>query len=98
MTMNAQDLTHTLSYLHSEINRIETMAGTLSAIERDHYNKLANFDHRELVDIAVEEQNAARQLGTIKQMCLSMAEKIQGMKNAIERGELEESIDHDKIH
>lgn len=85
---NFQDLKNTLSYLHSEINRIETMAGTLSTIEREHYNKLTNFDHNELVDIAVEEQNAARQLGTMKHMCLAMAEKIEGIKNAIDRGEV----------
>jgi len=83
-----QDLKRTLSYIHSELNRVETMAGTLSSIERDHYYKLANFDHREILDIAVEEQNAARQLGTMKHMCLAMAEKIEEIKNAIDRGEL----------
>ncbi|WP_028610023.1 hypothetical protein [Paenibacillus harenae] len=92
------DLKNTLSYIHSELNRVETMAGTLSAIERDHYNKLTNFDHRELVDIAVEEQNAARQLGTMKHMCLAMAEKIEGIKNAIDRGELGESAQHAETH
>ncbi|MFD1707713.1 hypothetical protein ACFSCZ_13380 [Siminovitchia sediminis] len=87
---NYQDLKNTLAYLHSEINRIETMAGTLSTVEREHFKKLTNFDHKELMDIAVEEQNAARQLGTMKHMCLSMAEKIEGIQNAIERGELGE--------
>lgn len=95
---NYQELKRTLSYLHSEINRIETMAGTLSTIEREHYNRLTNFDHRELMDIAIEEQNAARQLGTMKQMCLSMAEKIEGIKNTIDRGELGENVKSDKIH
>ncbi|MXQ52764.1 hypothetical protein [Shimazuella alba] len=95
---NYQDLKHTLSYLHSEINRIETMAGTLSTIEREHYNKLTSFDHREIMDIAVEEQNAARQLGTMKQMCLAMAEKIEGIKNAIDRGEIGESAKRAEIH
>ena|GEM_PF-598376 len=88
---NFQDLKNTLSYLHSELNRLETMAGTLSTIELDHYVKLTNFHHSELVDIAVEEQNASRQLGTMKHMCLAMAQKVEGLKNAIERGELGES-------
>ncbi|MDN4592357.1 hypothetical protein [Polycladomyces subterraneus] len=95
---NVQDLKHTLSYIHSELNRIETMAGTLSSIERDHFNKLTKFDHRELVDIAVEEQHAARQLGTIKHICLSMAQKIEDIRNTIERGEPGERTHHDKIH
>ncbi|MGA9172663.1 MAG: hypothetical protein WBZ33_01610 [Thermoactinomyces sp.] len=95
---NVQDLKHTLSYIHSELNRIETMAGTLSTIEREHYNKLTKFDHRELVDIAVEEQNAARQLETMRHMCLAIAQKFEGIKNAIARGELGESAHHDKIH
>jgi myo-inositol catabolism protein IolC len=95
---NVQNLKHTLSYIHSELNRIETMAGTLSSIERDHFNKLTKFDHRELVDIAVEEQHAARQLGTIKQICLSMAQKIEEIQNTIERSEPGERTHHDKIH
>ncbi len=86
--MEVQDLKNTLSYIHSELNRIETITGTLSTVEREHYNKLTNFDHSELVEIAVEEQNAARQLGTVKQMCLAMAQKIEGIKNAVDRGEL----------
>lgn len=85
---NMQDLKHTLAYLHAELGRLETMAGTLSTIEQEHYNKLTNFDHTGIVDIAVEEQSAARQLGAMKQMCLSMAQKVESMKNAIERGEL----------
>lgn len=93
-----QDLKRTLSYIHSELNRVETMAGTLSSIERDHYNRLANFDHREILDIAVEEQIAARQLGTMKHMCLAMAEKIEEIKNAIDRGELVEGTHRDEAH
>ena len=95
--MDYQEIKHTLNYLHSEMNRIETMSGTLSSIERDHYNKLTNFDHRELADIAVEEQNAAKQLDTIKQMCLAMAQKIEDMKNAID-GELKGNSEHAKAH
>ncbi|UFJ38961.1 hypothetical protein LOK74_12790 [Brevibacillus humidisoli] len=96
--MDYQDLKHTLSYLHAEVNRMETMAGTLSAIERDHYNKLTNFEQRELVDIAVEEQSAARQLGTMKQMCLAMAQKIEELKNAVDRGQLGENTEHAETH
>ncbi|SEN13778.1 hypothetical protein [Lihuaxuella thermophila] len=95
---NVQDLKQTLSYIHSELNRIETMAGTLSTIEREHFNKLTNFDHRELVDIAVEEQNAARQLGTIKQMCLAMAQQVESIKNALERGEWGGRSKRDETH
>ncbi|GIM46661.1 hypothetical protein DNHGIG_22100 [Collibacillus ludicampi] len=95
---NDQDLKHTLSYIHSELNRIETMAGTLSSIERDHFNKLTKFDHRELVDLAVEEQNAARQLETMKHMCLAMAQKIEGIKNAMDLGKTEESAHRAEAH
>ncbi|MFD1953013.1 hypothetical protein ACFSL6_02180 [Paenibacillus thailandensis] len=91
---NVQELKNTLSYLHSELNRLETMAGTLATVERDHYQKLTNFDNRELVDIAVEEQNASRQLGTMKHMCLAMAEKVEGIKQSIERGGLAGSDGH----
>ncbi|MBA4542620.1 hypothetical protein I8U17_06180 [Thermoactinomyces sp. CICC 10521] len=93
-----QDLKHTLSYLHSELNRIETMAGTLATIEQEHYGKLTNYDHRELVDIAVEEQHAARQLGTIRQMCLAMAQKVESLKNGIDRVGPKEHTDHAEIH
>jgi myo-inositol catabolism protein IolC len=95
---NYQDLKDTLTYIHSELNRIETMAGTLSTIEREHYTKLTNYDHRELVDIAVEEQSAARQLGTMKQMCLAMAQQIEGIRHSIDRGELGESAQHVETH
>ncbi|KLH99970.1 hypothetical protein AA984_07545 [Brevibacillus formosus] len=95
---NLEDLKHTLSYIHSELLRIETMAGTLSTIERDHYNRLTNFDQRELIDIAVEEQNASRQLGTMKQMCLSMAQKIEGLQTAIMSNEPGESARRVETH
>lgn len=93
-----QDFKNTLSYLRSELNRIETMAGTLSTIENEHFHRLTNFDHRELVDLAVEEKNAARQLGTIKQMCLTMAEKIEEIKNAVDRDEVGGSGRRAEIH
>jgi diadenosine tetraphosphate (Ap4A) HIT family hydrolase len=64
------------------------MAGTLSTVERDHFTALTNFDNSTLQDLAVEEQNAARQLGTIKHICLSLAQKVDGINQAIQRGEL----------
>lgn len=81
------DLKQSLDYLHSEINRIETMAGTLSTIEREHFTRLSNIDNNEIMDIAVEEQSASRQLGAIKQMCLAMAQKIDGIRDAVDQGE-----------
>lgn len=95
---NVEELKNVLSYIHSELNRIETMAGTLAVIEQDHYKKLTNFDHSKLVDIAVEEQNAARQLGTVKQMCLSMTQKIEELQNTLGHGELKESARRAEIH
>lgn len=93
-----QDLKHTLSYIHSELNRIETMAGTLASIEREHFKKLSNFDHRELTDIAIEEQNAARQLGSIKMMCLALAQNVDGIRNSIEKGTFGERTIHVETH
>ncbi|KJS82574.1 MAG: hypothetical protein JM58_14545 [Peptococcaceae bacterium BICA1-8] len=81
--MDQKELLNTLSYLSSEISRIETMAGTLSSIEKEHYNKLAGFDHNELRDVAVEEHSASRQLGTIKQMCVSMNQKITNLEESL---------------
>ena len=96
---NLKDLDNTLTYIHSELNRMETMAGTLATVENEHYKKLTNFDHRELTDIAVEEQSAARQLGTMKQMCLTMAQKVDELKTAIQRGEInKESADRAETH
>ncbi|MFC4546998.1 hypothetical protein ACFO25_11690 [Paenactinomyces guangxiensis] len=96
--MELKDLKHAVSYIHSEINRMETMAGTLSSIERDHYNKLTRFDHSELMDVAVEEQNAAKQLGAMKQMCLSISQKLEGIQQAIERGEFGGAENRDQTH
>lgn len=95
--MKFEDLQHTLSYIQSELYRVEAMAGTLAMIERDHYNKLTDFDHRVLVDVAVEEQNASRQLGTMKHICLSLAQKVDGISQAIQRGELNGS-DVNEVH
>ncbi|TCS93431.1 hypothetical protein [Hazenella coriacea] len=83
--MEIKDLKHTISTIQSELNQIETMAGTLSTIEREHYNLLTRFDHSELVDIAVEEQSGSRQLGTMKQLCLSISQKLEGIHQAIDQ-------------
>lgn len=74
--MELKELSNTLSYLHSELNKIETIVGTLAVTEHEHYRKLTGYDHREISDIAVEEQNASRQLGAVKQMCNSMAQRL----------------------
>ncbi|OYD07798.1 hypothetical protein [Paludifilum halophilum] len=91
--MESQSLKNTLSYLHSELLRIETMAGTLSSLERDHYRKLTQFDHDKLMDIAVEEQSAARQLGTIKEMCLSLAQEVKRIQNDTTDSRVEEDTE-----
>lgn len=93
--MSLRDLKHSLDYLHSEINCIETMAGTLSTTEREHFNRLSKVDNREIMDIATEEQSSSRQLGAMQQMCLAMAQKIDGIKNAIDQVEPSGSIEHD---
>lgn len=87
--MNHTDLKNTCSYLASELNRIQTVAGTLSMIEHDHYTKLTRVDNRDLLDIAVEEQSASRQLGMVKQVCVELAQRVEELQNAIERGELQ---------
>lgn len=96
--VNKQELKRTLSYIHAELNRMETIAGTLATVEQEHFNRLTQFDHRELSDIAIEEKNAARQLGTMKHMCLSMVQKIEEIKNTMEPSHSEERIDHVEVH
>jgi len=96
--INLQELKNTLTYLQSELYRIETMAGTLSAVERDHFQKLSSYDHSELADIAVEEQSASRQLGTMRQMCLAMAQRVEGLKKEIEHDGEEESAELAETH
>lgn len=79
--MNEQ-LEQTLSYLSSEINRIQTIAGTLSTVETEHYQDLTNLgDDEKIQQLALEEQNASRQLSEIKSICLALSEKIEQLKN-----------------
>ena len=67
------------TYIESELNRIQTIAGTLASIERQHYQDLINMGDDKLNQLAVEEQNAARQLGEVKQICLTLAQQIREM-------------------
>jgi hypothetical protein len=77
------ELEHTLWYLHSELNRLQTIAGTLSGVEMQHYNELTGMGDDRLNQIAVEEQTAARQLGEVKQICLALAQKVDQLKNEL---------------
>lgn len=81
---NTRELMDNLSSFHSDLNRIQTMAGTLSQIERDHFNDLSKYEDERLTGIAVAEQNSARQLGEIKQLCIAMAQKIQEIQGGLE--------------
>ncbi len=78
---NNQDLNATLSYIHSEINRVQTIAGTLSTIENRHFQDLLDQGDDKLNQIAVEEQSAARQLGEVKQICIAIAQKLDELQN-----------------
>lgn len=74
--MSTEELKQTCSYIASELQRVETVAGTLSTIEREHHLRLNRFDHKDLREMAVEEQSASRQLGMIRQICLELAQKV----------------------
>jgi hypothetical protein len=89
LRQDTRDTKNTLSYIHSELNRIQTIAGTLSTIETQHYKDLTNIGDDKLNQIAVEEQSAARQLGEVKEICLSLAQKV---------GELENTYDQSQTH
>lgn len=81
MTQETTDTKNTLAYIHSELNRIQTIAGTLSTIETQHHKDLTDVGDDKLNQIAVEEQSAARQLGEVKQICVSLAQKVEELKN-----------------
>lgn len=93
--MNRQTVKQSLDYLHSELNRVQTIVGTLSTTEQEHLKKLSKIDNQEIMDIAVEEQSTARQLGSVKQMCLNMAQTIDNLQSTLDRDELSGSIEHD---
>ncbi|TEB14426.1 hypothetical protein Psfp_02929 [Pelotomaculum sp. FP] len=80
---NLPNLAETLASFHSDLNRIQTVAGTLSQIERQHYTDLTKYEDEKLSSIAVAEQSSARQLGEIKQICISMAQKIDEIEHSI---------------
>ncbi|WP_017755462.1 hypothetical protein [Calidifontibacillus oryziterrae] len=79
--MEQTELRNTLTFLSSELNRIQTVAGTLSTVESQHYKDLTNMGDDKLNQIAIEEQSAARQLGEIKQICISLSQKIDQLNN-----------------
>ncbi|WP_144934531.1 hypothetical protein [Paenibacillus sp. 32O-W] len=74
-----------LEYVHHELQRLQTIAGTLSAVETRHFQDLTNFGDDRLNQIAIEEQNAARQLGEVKQICLSLAQRVEELKNGMQQ-------------
>lgn len=73
----------TLASFQSDLNRIQTVAGTLAQLERQHYNDLTKYEDQKLVSIAVAEQSSARQLGEIKQLCIAMAQKIEEIQQTM---------------
>lgn len=84
--MEQQELLTACSYIASELNRIQTVAGTLATIEKDHHTKLTGYEDRELLDIAVEEQSASRQLGMVRQVCLELSQKLGEVQQALGGG------------
>ncbi len=77
----SDNLQNTLSYMSSELNRIQTMAGTLSTVESQHHKDLTNIGDDQLNQMALEEQSASRQLGEIKDICLALSQKIEELQN-----------------
>lgn len=73
-----------LTYVQSEVNRIEVIAGSLALTEREHQKKLSAYDDQDLTEIATEEESAARQLGMVKQICLALGQKVTDLKEGRE--------------
>ncbi len=80
MAEKTQHTAQSLSYIRSELNRIQTIAGTLSSIENQHFQDLTNLGDDRLHQIAVEEQSAARQLGQVKQICIALAQQVEQLE------------------
>lgn len=78
-----EKIMETLSSFHSDLNRIQTIAGTLSQVERQHFNDLTKYNDEKLAGIAIAGQSASRQLGEIKQMCIAMAQKIDELQGTL---------------
>ena len=83
MVEQVSRIMETLSSFHSDLNRIQTIAGTLSQVERKHFNDLTKYDDEKLAGIAIALQSASRQLGEIKQMCIAMAQKIDELQGTM---------------
>ncbi|GAB7389104.1 hypothetical protein BSNK01_29420 [Bacillaceae bacterium] len=83
MEQEKADLKNTLSYIQSELNRMQTIAGTLSSVETEHSKELMDMGDDRLNQIASEEQSAARQLGEVKQICLTIAQKIKELEQSL---------------
>lgn len=77
------NISNTLSAFHSDLNRIQTVAGTLAQVERQHYDDLTKYDDERLTRIAVTQQSSSRQLGEIKQICIAMAQKIEEIQQSM---------------
>lgn len=86
MAETMQHSTRSLSYIRSELNRIQTIAGTLSSIENQHFQDLTNLGDDRLNQIAVEEQSAARQLGEVKQICIALAQQVEQLEKSFQQG------------
>ncbi len=81
--MNNQELNNTLSYIKSELDRVQTIAGTISNVETQHYKDLLDMGDDKLNQIATEEQSAARQLGEVKQICLTLSQKMDDLQEQL---------------
>lgn len=71
-----------LAYVCSELNRIQTIAGTLAGVEQQHFQELTDLGDDRLQQLAVEEQSAARQLGQVKQICLALLQRLDELADA----------------
>lgn len=78
-------MSDSLASIQHELNRLQTIAGTLSTIETAHYKELTNAGDDALNQIAVEEQIASRQLGEVKQICLTLAQQVQELQDQVEQ-------------
>lgn len=80
---NQMNMSQTLTSFQADLNRIQTLAGTLSQVEKEHFKDLTNYEDEKLEGIAVAEQNSSRQLGEIRQLCLAMAQKIEEIQKSV---------------
>ncbi|WP_034638676.1 hypothetical protein [Desulfofalx alkaliphila] len=81
--MEQRNVKNTLEYIHSELNKIQTIAGTISTVETEHSKDLMDYGDDKLNQIASEEQSAARQLGQVQQICISLAQEINNLKKSL---------------